>query len=59
MPRGVRRKLDGRRRPFYARITVRGEFVYSAHYATMEEAAAAFLIMKAWKEILHARPLPP
>jgi hypothetical protein len=44
-------KRDGRAKPFYARITVKGGGrVESTHYATALEAGEAFLRLKVWRD---------
>lgn len=40
--KGVRKRTDGRARPFYARVTVKGGYVYLPSQETAEEAAKDF-----------------
>jgi hypothetical protein len=39
---GVRKRNDGRRKPYYVRVTIEGGYMYSKSYETAEEAALEF-----------------
>lgn len=39
---GIRKRTDGRAKPYYARLTVKGEYVYLNSHETPDEAAKEF-----------------
>jgi len=59
---GIRKRTDyaGRRKPYYARISIRtDQFKYSCNFATAEEAATAFEQMKLEKRNSRVNPPRP
>lgn len=55
--RGVRKRTDGRAKPYYARVTVRGGFVYTPSHETPEAAALEFERYAAALRNLAAAPM--